>query len=96
MEGGLNFLKVLVRAGSMGFEKVIKLVIKIFTWFYQKWIIKIKIKSANKIELRWILKRFNIWLQLRYLAESRISFNFWPSAFAECENAAWVIQCKKW
>ena len=31
----------------MGIENVIKLVIKIFTW-----IIKIKIKSANKIELR--------------------------------------------
>ena len=28
----------------MGIEKVIKLVIKIFTWFYQKWIRKIKIK----------------------------------------------------
>ena len=45
-------IKVLIRAGSMGIEKVIKLVIMIFTWFYQKWIIKIKIKSANKLELR--------------------------------------------
>ena len=47
----------------MGVEKVIKLVIKIFTWFYQNWISKIKIKSANKIELRRILKRFNIRLR---------------------------------
>ena len=36
----------------MGIKKVIKLVITIFTWFYQKWISKIKIKSANKLELR--------------------------------------------
>ena len=50
----IKFLKFLIRAGSMGIEKVIKLVIKIFTWFYQKWIRKIKIKSAYKIELRWI------------------------------------------
>ena len=40
--------------GSMRIEKVIKLVIKIFTWFYQKWLSKIKITSANKIELRQI------------------------------------------
>ena len=36
----------------MGIEKVIKLVIKIFTWFYQKWINKIKTKSANKTDLK--------------------------------------------
>ena len=48
----LNFLKVLIRARAMGIEKVIKLVIKIFTWFYQKWISKIKIKSANKTDLK--------------------------------------------
>ena len=48
----INFFKVLIRAGSMGIKKVIKLVITIFTWFYQKWISKIKIKSANKLELR--------------------------------------------
>ena len=50
----MNFLKVLIRAGSMGIEKVIKFNIKIFTWFNQKWISKIKVKSANKIELRQI------------------------------------------
>ena len=33
----------------MGIEKVIKLVIKVFTWFYQKWIRKIKIEFRNKI-----------------------------------------------
>ena len=44
LEGVWNFLKDLIRAGSMEIEKVIKLVIKIFTW----------IKTANKIELRTI------------------------------------------
>ena len=71
----------------MDFEKVIKLFIKIFTWFYQTWISKIKIKSAIKSELRQILKRFDI--RLRYTVKSRISFNLRPSA--ECENAASVI-----
>ena len=40
----------------MGIEKVIKLVIKILKWFYQKWISKITVKSANKIEIRRIFK----------------------------------------
>jgi hypothetical protein len=47
----LNFL-----LGSMGIEKVILLVIKIFTWFYQKWLSKFQITSANKIEL-WQIKK---------------------------------------
>ena len=38
-------------------EKVIKLVIKILTWFYQKWISKINITSAIKIDVRQILKK---------------------------------------
>ena len=40
----------------MGIEKVILLVIKIFTWFYQKWLSKFQITSANKIEL-WQIKK---------------------------------------
>ena len=40
----------------MWIEKVIKLVIKILKWFYQKWISKSTVKSAKKIELRRILK----------------------------------------
>ena len=41
----------------MGIEKVIKLVIKIFTWFYQKRMRKIKMKSANYIRLRQFFKK---------------------------------------
>ena len=61
LEGVWNFLKDLIRAGSMEIEKVIKLVIKIFTW----------IKTANKIELRTSLKRFTIQLRLQYSPISR-------------------------
>ena len=35
----------------MAIGEAIKLIIKIFTWYYQKWISKIKIKFGNKIEL---------------------------------------------
>ena len=59
-QGGLKFLKFLIRAGSMVNKKVIQLVIKIFTWFDKKRISKIKIKFGNEIELSRILKRFNI------------------------------------
>ena len=59
----------------MDIEEVIKLVIKIFTRFYQKWIRKIKIQSANKIELRRILKRFNNWLRLNIFQSSAFGFS---------------------
>ena len=56
----------------MEIEKVIKLVVKIF-----RWIGKIKIKTANKIELRPILKRFNI--RLWYSTKSQIFFKIQPN-----------------
>ena len=75
--------------GSMGIEKVIKLVIKILTWFYQKWLSKFKITSANKIEL-WHLKKIQH-------SASALVFNQKPNIFqsskAECENAASIIHC---
>ena len=40
----------------MGIKKVIKLVIKIVTWFYQKWIRKIKFKS-DKDRIKMDLKQ---------------------------------------
>jgi hypothetical protein len=53
------------------------MVIKIFTWFYQKWISKIKIKAANKIELSWTLKKN----QLAALVFDQKPNIFQPSAF---------------
>ena len=66
----------------MGIDNVIELVVKIFTWLNQKWISKIKSKSANKVESRQILKRFNVWL--RFSAKSQIFFNIRSSASAKC------------
>ena len=40
---------ILLGVESMSIKKVI---IKIFTWSHQKWISKVRIKSANKIELK--------------------------------------------
>ena len=78
-EDYVTFLKALIRAGSMGIEKVIKLVIKIFTWFYQKWISTIKIKSANKTDLK----------KIQYLA-SALVFSQKPNIF---QSLASVFQC---
>ena len=73
---------------------IIEVIIKIFTWFHQKWISKVMIKTAEKKELREMdkyFKKFNIWLQLWYLAKGRIFFILWPSTSGNSEKVVAVI-----
>ena len=54
-------------------------------------VIKLVISHGLVKKLRRILKTYKV--RHQYLAKNVISFNYQPSALAECENAASVFHC---